>query len=208
MKKMRALISNPGLLFLSLRNRLFAYRISLKRNIVVKGKLSINGKPIIDISKNSKLILGDSVTLNSRNRGYHINMHSPVKLFADRPGAIIQIGDGTRIHGTCIHAYNSITIGRNCLIAANCQIIDGNGHDLSFSNVDNRINTHGGSKPVKLEDSVWLGANTIILPGVTIGKGTVISANSVVTKDIPSMVLAAGNPARVLKQYESAPNQE
>jgi acetyltransferase-like isoleucine patch superfamily enzyme len=179
-----------------------ALRISLKTNVEVQGRLIIIGKPIVDISKDSKLIIGKEVTLNSRNRGYHINMHSPVKLFADRPGALIKIGNNTRIHGTCIHAYNSITIGKNCLIAANCQIIDGNGHELSFSDVDKRIHTQGGSKPVVIEDSVWLGANTIILPGVNIGRGSVISANSVVTKDIPPMALAGGNPAVVLKQYE------
>ena len=184
-----------------LLGRFYAFRISLKRSVEVAGGLDITGKPIIDIAKDSHLYIGKKVTLNSRNRGYHINMHSPVKLFANKPGATITIGDNTRIHGTCIHAYNSISIGKNCLIAANCQIIDGNGHDLSFMNVSNRVNTHGGSKPVRLEDSVWLGANTIILPGVTVGMGSVIAANSLVTKDIPSMVLAGGNPAVVLKQY-------
>ncbi|EPM5659285.1 acyltransferase [Vibrio parahaemolyticus] len=129
-------------------------------------------------------------------------MHSPIKLYADRKGAIIRIGANTRIHGTCIHAYESITIGKNCLIAANCQIFDGSGHDLSFSDVENRINTRGVSKPVLIEDNVWIGINSIILPGVTIGNGSVIAANSVVTKDIPPMVLAGGNPAKIIKRYE------
>jgi acetyltransferase-like isoleucine patch superfamily enzyme len=200
-KFLKILFSNPWLLMVFLLGRFYAFRISLKRSVEVAGGLVITGKPIIDIAKDSHLYIGKKVTLNSRNRGYHINMHSPVKLFADKPGATITIGDNTRIHGTCIHAYNSISIGKNCLIAANCQIIDGNGHDLSFMNVSNRVNTHGGSKPVTLEDSVWLGANTIILPGVTVGMGSVIAANSLVTKDIPSMVLAGGNPAVVLKQY-------
>ncbi|EML0281075.1 acyltransferase [Vibrio alginolyticus] len=112
------------------------------------------------------------------------------------------MGANTRIHGTCIHAYESITIGKNCLIAANCQIFDGSGHDLSFSDVENRINTRGVSKPVLIEDNVWIGINSIILPGVTIGNGSVIAANSVVTKDIPPMVLAGGNPAKIIKRYE------
>jgi acetyltransferase-like isoleucine patch superfamily enzyme len=201
-KLLGMLLTNPRMVYYFLMDKVRAYLISLKRNVVVQGKLVVNGKPMIDIFKECQLVIGDGVTLNSRNRGYHINMHSPVKLLADRPGAHIKIGDRTRIHGTCIHAYNSIEIGKNCLIAANCQIIDGNGHDLSFPDVDNRINTRGSSKPVKIEDSVWLGANVIVLPGVTIGKGSVISANSVVSKDIPPMALAAGNPAVVLKQYQ------
>lgn len=79
--------------------------------------------------------------------------------------------------------------------------MDSNGHDLSFPNVAERIHTEGTSKPVVISDNVWIGANVVVLPGVTIGKGSVISANSVVTKDIPQMVVAGGNPAVILKDY-------
>jgi len=180
--------------------RLYTLWLSSKQNIEIKGKITIRGLPLIDIRKGCKLYIGMDVTLNSSNKNYHINLHSPVKLFADKLGAEIRIGNKTRIHGTCIHAYQSITIGNNCLIAANCQIIDGNGHDLSFPNVEERINTTGTSNPVIIEDNVWIGANSIVLPGVTIGRGSVISANSVVVKDIPEMVVAGGNPAIIIKE--------
>ncbi len=101
-----------------------------------------------------------------------------------------------------------ISIGKNCLIAANCQIFDGSGHDLSFSEVANRINTIGDAKPIIVEDNVWIGANCIILPGVRIGQGSVISAGSVVHKDIPEMCVAAGNPVKVVKQYSANPSTE
>jgi len=160
------------------------------------------GRPIIDIRRGGQIIIGDGVTLNSRNHGYHINMHSPVKLYTDRAGATITIGRETRIHGACLHAYQSITVGERCLIAANCQIFDGSGHDLSFDNVRERINTHGTTAPIVIEDGVWLGANTLVLPGVWIGEGSVVGAGSVVTKDIPAMVVAVGNPARVVRAYD------
>lgn len=178
--------------------------LSLKENVYLNGSIKISGSPIIDIRKGSRLFIGDGVTLNSRNRGYHINMHSPVKLFADKRGAEIRIGNNTRIHGTCVHAYKRITIGNNCLIAANCQIMDGSGHDLSFPNTENRINTTGTIKPISIEDDVWIGANSVILPGVTIGKGSIISANSVVTKDIPPSVVAGGNPAIIIKDFRDS----
>ena len=184
-------------------SKLHTLWLSTKSNVNVEGKLRLNGKPLIDIQEGSFLFIGKRVTLNSRNRGYHINMHSPVKLFADRQGAEIRIGDDTRIHGSCLHSYQSIVVGKNCLIAANCQIFDGNGHDLSFPLVENRINTKGISKPIIIEDNVWIGANSIILPGVTIGQGSVISANSVVTKDIPKMSVAGGNPAIIIRHYQS-----
>ncbi len=182
--------------------KLFKLWISSKQNIEIEDRLIMKGLPIIDIRKGSKLYIGSTVTLNSSNKDYNINLHSPVKLFANRPGAEIRIGDNTRIHGTCIHAFELIMIGKNCLIAANCQIIDGSGHDISFPDVENRINTKGTSKPVIIEDNVWIGANSIILPGVTIGRGSVVSANSVVVKDIPPMVIAGGNPAIIIKKYK------
>lgn len=193
-------MSFPKKLFFYLQRKFFIKAIRAKNNIKIEGKINLISIPIIDIKSNASLYIENNVTLNSSNDGYHINMHSPVKLMADRDGAMIKIGQNTRIHGTCIHAYKSISIGRNCLIAANCQIIDGNGHDLSFPNVQNRINTKGSAKEITIEDNVWIGANTFVLPGVRIGMGSVISANSVVKEDIPPMVIAGGNPAIIIKK--------
>ncbi len=193
------ILNDPLSIPMRIWNELVIIWITKKHNVEVDGKLILNGKPLLDIRKGSYLSLGDRVTLNSRNQGYHINMHSPIKLFADRPGAQIRIGNNTRIHGTCIHAYELIEIGNNCLIAANCQIFDGNGHDISFPDVENRINTIGVSRPIKIEDNVWIGADSIILPGVTIGNGSVVAANSVVVEDVPSMVVVGGNPAKIIK---------
>lgn len=178
---------------------IYSFYITKKERIFINGKIIIKGLPLIDIRKGTKLIIENNVTLTSRNRGNHINLHSPVKLMADRDGALIHIGENTRIHGTCIHAHKSIRIGSNCLIAGNCQIMDCSAHDLSFSNVENRINTVGTAKPITIENNVWIGANSIILPGVTIGKGSVISANSVVVRDVPSMAIVGGNPAIIIK---------
>jgi acetyltransferase-like isoleucine patch superfamily enzyme len=173
----------------------------MQSNVVLEGQVIILGSPLIDIRKGSKLYLGNGVMLTSRNRGYHFNIAAPVKLFADRPGAEIRIGDDTRIAGACIHAQRSVTIGKRCLIAGNCQIMDNNGHDLSFPNVESRLQTVGSSHPVVIEDDVWIGANSIVLPGVRIGKGAVIGANSVVSANVPPMVVARGSPAGVVLDY-------
>ena len=170
------------------------------------GKLYLIGRPLIDIRNNARIEFGDNVSLRSDNKGYHINMHSPVKLFVQGENTLLKIGNNTTIFGTCIHAYRHISIGNNCLIAANCQIMEGHGHDLSFSNVENRINTTGmdNIKPIIIEDNVWICANTIVLPGVKIGYGSIITANSVVNKDIPPMVIAGGNPAIIIKDYDGS----
>lgn len=130
-----------------LNRKILYYQI--KSNNIKLGKgVVFRKKPLLEIHKNATLIIGNNVTINSQNKGYHVNMFNPCKLMADRPNAIIEIGDNTRFHGSCIHAYKKVRIGKNCLIAANCQIIDGNGHDISFPDVSNRINTKGNSEAV------------------------------------------------------------
>lgn len=185
-------------------NNILTFKITLfnRNRLIIGRKTRFNKAPIIKIHNNAKIILGNRVLINSDNSNYHINMHSPSKLIADRPGAKIIIGDDTRIHGTCLHAYKLISIGKKCLIAANCQIFDGNGHNTSFDNVENRINTIGGAKEIIIEDCVWIGANSIILPGVKIGRGAIVSAGSVVCEDVPAMTIVRGNPAKVIKYYE------
>jgi acetyltransferase-like isoleucine patch superfamily enzyme len=164
------------------------------------GKLSrFKGRPIIQMASGTKLIIGKGVFINSSNSGYHLNMHSPCKLLLDRHGASIIIGDNSRIHGACIHAYGKITIGKNCLIAANSHIMDGNGHDLCAENPQNRIHTSGTSQDIVIGDNVWISANCIVLPGSEIGEGAVIGAGSVVRGKVPARHLAAGNPLQIIK---------
>jgi acetyltransferase-like isoleucine patch superfamily enzyme len=170
-------------------------KVSFYSDVIFKGY------PILQIEKNTNLKIGKNVSFTSINRGYHLNLQNPMKLMLDKKGAEIIIGDNTRIKGTCIHAQESIRIGKNCLIAGNCQIIDSNGHELSFENVKDRINTKGKTKPIVIEDNVWIGANTFVLPGVTIGEGSVIGAGSIVASNIPSYSFARGNPAVVIKSY-------
>lgn len=68
------------------------------------------------------------------------------------------------------------------------------------SDPENRSATYG--RPVVIEDKVWIGINATILPGVRVGYGAIIGANSVVTKDVPPMTVVAGNPARTIKELK------
>ena len=122
------------------------YYLLKNKNITLKGKLKVKNKPIVHILKGSSLVLGDNVTLNSKNSKYHVNMFAPVKIYLDKIGAKISIGNNTKIHGSCLHAYDSIEIGANCLIAANCQIFDGSGHDIYLDNPSERVYSKGNAK--------------------------------------------------------------
>jgi galactoside O-acetyltransferase len=92
-----------------------------------------------------------------------------------------------------------IFIGDNCLLAPNV-VITATGHALDPELRKRYIQF---SMPVVLEENVWIGANATVLPGVRIGKNSVIGAGSVVTRDVPPDSLAAGNPCRVLRPIDA-----
>jgi acetyltransferase-like isoleucine patch superfamily enzyme len=114
--------------------------------------------------------------------------------------ATIRVGDHTGLgHDVMLVAARSITIGRNCLIAPGTMIADSNGHP-----VDPALRRAGMPppleevRPVVIEDNVWVGSRTFILPGVHIGEGSVIAAGSVVRRSVPPYSLVMGNPAKVV----------
>lgn len=159
--------------------------------------LRLRGLPIISIKRGGEIKIGKNVVLNSRNRGYHVNMFGPVKLTA--LGGLIEIGDNSRIHGTSYHSKKRISIGKNCLIAANTLIMDSNSHKLSLDNPEQRLLEKDIPEEVVIEDNIWIAANAIILPGVHIENGSVVATGSVVAKDVPPHTVVGGNPSKVIK---------
>ncbi len=99
-------------------------------------------------------------------------------------------------HNLVILDCIKVTFGDNCFIAPNCSFYTPN-HPLD---VESRNKGLEYEKPVTVGNNVWIGGNTVVLPGVSIGDNTVIGAGSVVIKDIPSGVLAFGNPCKVIKK--------
>lgn len=181
-----------------IRGSLYFKLYSLFRKIQGKN-VRVVGVPLLNIARKSQFVIGERVTLNSFNDDYHINMNSPVKIFIENAGSLIDIGDDSRIHGSCIHASKKITIGRRCLIAANCNIIDSNGHRASFNKPSARYKTVDDPREINIGNDVWIGMNSIILPGVTIGDGAIVAANSVVSESVPPGVLVRGNPAKIVE---------
>jgi acetyltransferase-like isoleucine patch superfamily enzyme len=113
------------------------------------------------------------------------------------PHPKIFIGAHTYINrNTFLDATLSLTIGQHCGIASGCYITDhDHGLDLNLPPLSQPMI----SKPTKIGDRVWIGANVTILKGVTIGNDAVVGAGSVVTKDIPEKAIAVGVPAKVIK---------
>jgi maltose O-acetyltransferase len=110
--------------------------------------------------------------------------------------AVLSVGDDVFVMaGTCVEAWHEVRIGSHALIASNVSIIDDARHHVEPVSARYK-------GPVVICDNVWLGRNVAVMPGVTIGNGSAIGANSVVTQDIPPAVFAAGSPARVLRKLD------
>ena len=123
-------------------------------------------------------------------------------------GACITIGKNVEINDYVhIAAVSSIIIGDNVLMASKIYISDCSHGSYSGDTADSNPNMPPNeralsSKKVIIKDNVWLGEFVTVLPGVTIGKGTIVGANSVVSKSLPDYVIAVGAPARPIKTFD------
>ncbi len=147
--------------------------------------VSVNGKPIIGNA--GQMIFGDEVRIWSTI--------VQAKLYTGRKGKLI-VGRNSRLNGVHIDVRELVHIGENVRIAPYTIILDSDLHDVKDHFSD------GISKPIYIEDDVWLATRCTILKGVRIGKGSVVATGAVVTKDIPPYCVAAGVPARVIKKIQ------
>jgi carbonic anhydrase/acetyltransferase-like protein (isoleucine patch superfamily) len=135
------------------------------------------------------IIIGDNVFIGNKGAWFVTpNLYEDVTL---------KIGSNTSInYRTVISVECMVSIGSNCLIAEETKIFDNNSHSIDFKNRRMTVNDAG---PIVIEDDVWIGMNSIILKNVTIGRGAVVAAGSVVTKNVAPMTLVGASPARLMK---------
>lgn len=116
-------------------------------------------------------------------------------------GSHIEVGKNFFANYNCtILDVAKVKIGDNCMFAPNVAIYTA-GHPV---HPDTRNSLYEYGKEITIGDNVWLGGNTVVCPGVHIGNNVVIGAGSVVTRDIPDMVIAAGNPCKVIRPITEA----
>jgi acetyltransferase-like isoleucine patch superfamily enzyme len=120
-----------------------------------------------------------------------------------QPAPMLQVGDECSFSGYCVlSAARSIVIERGVLFARNVYVAD---HGHRFTDAQRPIQEQGLDKigPVVIETGAWLGQNVVVCPGVRIGHGAVIGANSVVVHDVPARTVAVGAPARVVRHLDA-----
>jgi acetyltransferase-like isoleucine patch superfamily enzyme len=157
-----------------------------------------------DLQLGTNVFIGDRVIIFQASKGGSVKLGDRVCILRDTiietgDSGTLTVADDVYIHPRCqINAYlAAIEIGRGALIAPNCALYPHN-HGIAPERPI-REQPCQAKGPIVIGDHAWLGVGVIVLGKVRIGKGAVIGAGSVVTKDIPDGAIAAGAPARVLK---------
>lgn len=151
------------------------------------GKLvTVNQKPLI--INQGVIHLGDEVRIWS-----NINK---TKIFVDK-GGTLTVGRNSRINGVHISVSQQVQIGNNVRIAPYCIIIDNDYHKI-----DDHFSDEGNRQPIIIEDDVWITMNCMIMKGVRIGRGAVIAAGAVVTRDVDPFTVVGGVPAKLIKNMK------
>jgi maltose O-acetyltransferase len=187
-------LARPALEALAQRPRIWKYRV-LSTCRRVSGK-PIALQPVLFVGP-GEIVLGDGVQFGWRNSPLFYTGYCHVE--ASRQQARIEIGDRTEFNNNLMLKSEGagIRVGRDGLFGAHVEILDSDFHDLDPAC------RHGGQPAmaeVQIGDNVFVGMGARILKGVTIGADSVIGAGAVVASAIPAGVIAAGNPARVLRE--------
>ena len=183
--------------------RWFAYpsvRLLFALNGIKWGKRwRIYGIPIIQKHRRSWMSFGPGLRLRSSTRSNPLAPNHPVVLTTWGENSRLDVGADFAMTGGTICAAASITIGDNVAVGANSIIVD-----TDFHSMDPQVRLKkpivARTAPVVIEDDVFIGMKCMILKGVKLGRGCVIGAGSIVTRDVPPRVIVAGNPAREIRQ--------
>lgn len=166
------------------------------RGVVYGKEFTVLGLPYVRAY--GKLIIGDSVTINS---GLKANAVFGVgcNVLISKKNAELIIGNNVGMSNVTIYSETSITVGNNTLLGAGVKIWDTDFHSLD---VKTRLSPgdRGLSLPISIGNNCFIGAGSMILKGVSIGRNVVIGAGSVVAKDVPDNEVWAGNPCRFIKK--------
>ena len=167
-------------------------KIKLGNGCKIQGKLICYGKA-------KKFQIGDNVRIVSccKKNPLGGQQHTMFSLGED---STVLIGDNTGISNSVFRIRCNLKIGDNVNIGGDCKFYDSDMHSLEYKN---RISSNDSTikkASIKIDDGVWIGAHSIILKGVNIGKRSVVAAGSVVTKSIPDDELWGGNPAHFIKK--------
>jgi acetyltransferase-like isoleucine patch superfamily enzyme len=148
------------------------------------------------IYNRGNIVLSKKVSLNSYPDGTCYR----TALSTYYPEAEILIGSNCNLNGTVIHCNEKVVIGNDCMFGPGTIICDNDSHKVVLDKKER--NTKAASKPIIIEDNVWIGMNCLVMKGVTIGRNSIIAAGSLVVKDVEPNSLYGGHPAVLIRRLE------
>lgn len=155
-----------------------------------------HGLPLIQKYKNSKIEIGKKFVACSDPKNNSIGVFQKVILKTCSANAVIKIGNYVGVSGATISSMISISIGNNVLIGSGALITDNDAHPIHPDFRSDYSQILNGA--VVIEDDVFIGTRSIILKGVTIGKGSIVGAGAVVSRSVVEYSIVAGNPAKII----------
>jgi acetyltransferase-like isoleucine patch superfamily enzyme len=167
-------------------------------------KFKTEGIPYVSVANGGKCSIGSDLRMNNKLSSNPIGCPQPCLFFVDKQ-AVLTIGNNLGISQAAIICHLSITIGDNVKIGGGVSIYDTDFHCLlpEMRKDPNQDLKYKEKKPVIIKNNAFIGAHSIILKGVTIGENSVVGAGSVVTKSIPDNQVWAGNPAKLIKEFNA-----
>ena len=189
-ERIRSLLYSPYVI----RDRLLCSLWGIRR---LSG-MRLFGIPLIQQSRRGLIQIGSNFKAVSVARHNSLGVTQRVTIKALGPVGALRIGHNVGISGATVSARSSIVIGNNVLIGSGALISDNDAHPLHPMDREDPSKTR--SAPIVIEDDVFIGARSIVLKGVTIGRGSVIGAGSIVVHDVPELTIVAGNPAKVISE--------
>src|SRR5665213_1721543 len=182
--------------------------VNILRSIVDKVKININGQRN-SVECSDAYLFESNISITGTNNKLQIQPGVKLrgaKVIIRGDNCLIKIGSNTTFEGirmVNVGRDNDITIGSYCLFSDNIELWASDTHSILNENGE-FINPE---RPVRIGDSVWVGAKVTILKGVTIHDGSIIGMSSVVTKDVPANVISAGYPNKTIKENVSWKNE-
>ena len=177
---------------------LVALYLSLRWGCRVSPSARIDWPGNLRIGRHARLYACRIMAQGVIDLGAHSELHDYAYLDT-QAGGRIAIGSGSAVGPfTTLFGAGGVTIGAGCSIAGHSMIVSST-HTIAERERPIRDQGYTG-KPIILEDDVWLGANCTVLPGTVIGRGAVVGAGSLVRTEVPPMVVAGGNPLRIIRE--------
>lgn len=167
--------------------------------IKIGKRVHFNSKILCKFDDSSVVEIGDNCTFSNLTKHNFAGINRCCSLRVKHK-AILKIGNYCGFSGTIVNATKKIIIGNHVQFGVNVNIWDNDFHSVKY--LERRRNIGAISKSITIEDDVWIGANTTILKGVTIGKCSIVASNSLVNKNIGDYELWGGVPAKKIKNIE------